>query len=242
MRTLFAALSFVFFLTPAQANDDLKKYAEFQALYTEQIIKSIDQVLIEASQMLERNLDEKELILHTSLSRYVERIPGIRALITTDEKGFLWIDSFTYPARDIKLIDREYVKHALNSNTRELYIGHPVIGRSSGVSFIPLARPLLSLNKKPLGALAAILTPDTLIKRDILCKQCSVIIFGADGRKLTSYPPSLIYPENFYKKVIAQKATSIFDSKLGDTVSKSIVISFDTYGLSVVVSQPLLSP
>lgn len=122
------------------AADDIRDYAEFQAFHAENTIQAIDLALLDASELIERNPEAEELVLHTTLAKYVERTPGLRAIISTDHTGQLKIDSFTYPAKDIDLSDREYVKTALNNAERDLYIGSPLVGRSSGAAFVPFAR------------------------------------------------------------------------------------------------------
>ncbi|WP_419799994.1 hypothetical protein [Terasakiella sp.] len=182
------------------AADDIRDYAEFQAFHAENTIQAIDLALLDASELIERNPEAEELVLHTTLAKYVERTPGLRAIISTDHTGQLKIDSFTYPAKDIDLSDREYVKTALNNAERDLYIGSPLVGRSSGAAFVPFARALLDSDKKSLGAIAGIIHPGFLIKQDALCPQCIVSLFNDRNEVLVSYPSNTNYPGILLKK------------------------------------------
>lgn len=219
------------------AADDIRDYAEFQAFHAEKTIQAIDLALLDASELIERNPEAEELVLHTTLAKYVERTPGLRAIISTNRTGQLKIDSFTYPAKDIDLSDREYVKTVLNAEERDLYIGSPLVGRSSGAAFVPFARALLDSDKKALGAIAGIIHPGFLIKQDALCPQCIVSLFNDRNEVLVSYPSNTHYPGDFIEKINELNTNGELNGTINEHKIQTWVIILKKYNVRVSVSK-----
>lgn len=232
----------VFFLTllltsPVVADNHIQEYADFQAFHVDKTIQAIDLALLDSSEFVERNLSEDQLVLHETLAKYVERTPGLRAIIATDNKGQLFLDSFTYPAKDISLADRDYVKTALSQTERNLYIGSPLVGRSSGAAFVPFARPLLDTNKKAIGAIAGIIHPGFLIKQDTLCPQCIVTLINDRHEVLVSYPSNTDFPKSFIDRINAMDSNGLLEGEINDHKIQTWVTILDDYKIRISVSK-----
>jgi len=237
MRLLFLFLTAFFLSNTTHAEEDLKEYSDYQVLHVQNTIKSIDLTLLEAIDFLNRNLDKEEVTLHKSLSQYAERTPGLRAIIVTDQKGKLKLDSFSYPAKDINLADREYVKNATTLNNESLYIGQPVVGRSSGTAFLPFSRSLLNANKENQGVIAAIMHPGFLIKQDMLCAQCFITVFNSQKKLVVSYPTNASFPDNFIAMLQDQNPGQVIKHQLNGQPVITLKAPISDFGLTLTVSK-----
>lgn len=236
MRILALLILCLFASQAAHAEEDMKKYVDFQARHITKLVELIDMALKEAAETIARNPDKEELFLQESLRNYVERTPALRAIIHTDKNGILRTDSITYPAKNIDLHDREYVKHSLSSQEQELYIGASVLGRSSGTSFIPFSRPMIDTQKKPIGVVAGIMHPGFLIRQDLLCSQCFAAVFNKDGRVLVSYPSNAQYPKDYVAALINQQDGVSLEYLLEGQKVQSQTIHLKKFDLSISIS------
>jgi hypothetical protein len=235
MRVIIAFVCILFSLSALHAEEDLKTYADFQALHINTTIDSIDLALLEASDFLERNPDKDELFLHDTLAKYVAHTPSLRAIISTNAVGLLIIDSFTYPRKHVDLHDREYIKQALNTPDRTLYIGSPVLGRTSGLSFIPFTHSLLNSDKNIIGTVTGIMHPGFLIKQHQLCAQCFMGVFNKIGQQLVAYPSQMTYPNSFIKQ-LNERSDYTIEHTLNERAVTSWVVFIKKYGLHLVLS------
>ena len=112
-----------------------------------ELLGKSDIALTAVSDILERNPNTEDIIVHGALKRYADKVKGLRAIIVTDSKGFLKYDSFSFPARELDLSDRHYIKAARLATGREFIIANPVIGRTSGIPFVPVSRPIFADEK-----------------------------------------------------------------------------------------------
>ncbi|WP_135081788.1 hypothetical protein [Terasakiella sp. SH-1] len=238
MRKFIVILSFVLFTSSAQATDaEMKLSAEFQAINVEALLRTMDLALLGATDLIERDQKANELIIHEALGRYVARSPGLRAIIATDAKGKLRYDSFKYPAKNVDLQDRDYIKRALKQTERTIYIGTPIKGRTSGIAFLPMSQAIFDLEKKVTGVVAGIITPDKLIRQNILCNQCFVGIYKESGEQIAVYPTSLTYPEGFHKKRKAVGRGIIMTHTIGNLPAKSVWTRIEDYKLEVIFTK-----
>ncbi|NVK18503.1 MAG: hypothetical protein HWE30_07415 [Methylocystaceae bacterium] len=237
MRLLFLFLSAFFLSNTAHADEELKEYADYQVLHVKNTIKSIDLTLLESIDFLNRNLGKEEATLHKSLLQYAERTPGLRAIIVTDTKGKLKLDSFSYPTKNINLADREYVKNATALNNQSLYIGQPVVGRSSGTAFLPFSRALLNANKESQGVIAAIMHPGFLIKQDMLCAQCFVAVFNSHQKLVVSYPTNASFPDDFIAMLQAESQGHVIKHQLNGQPVTTLKAPISDFGLTLTVSK-----
>ncbi len=223
--------------SPAAGNEELERYASFQAHQAETVLKAADLALLEAADFVERKPDAKEFEKHSIFRTYVEKTRSLRAVILTDKEGNLKVDSFKFPRHEMNLADRAYVKNSLGSKDRSLYIGKPILGRSSGLSFIPLSRAILDINKNVQGTITGILSPEALIRQDMICGHCFVGVFNKDNELLVSYPSDVSYPADFSTIFNEQPQQYIKEHKAGKHLASSWTITIKGYAMRVILSQ-----
>ncbi|SCA57180.1 hypothetical protein MTBPR1_40203 [Candidatus Terasakiella magnetica] len=212
----------------------MKLSAEFQAINVEALLRTMDLALLGATDLIERDDKANELIIHEALGRYVARAPALRAIIATDGEGILRYDSFKYPAKNVDLHDRGYIKAALKQKERTIYIGSPIKGRTSGIAFLPMSQPIFDLEKNVIGVVAGIITPDKLIRQNILCNQCFVGIYKESGEEIAVYPASLSYPEGFHKDRKTVGRGIVMDHAIGNLPAKSVWTRIEDYKLEII--------
>ncbi len=127
-----------------------------------------------------------DFLTHAELKATTARLDGVRSILVVDEGGSIRHDAFSFPAPDINVGERKYFQRALG--TSGLIIGEEVVGRTSGVPFIPVSAYKPALN----GVVTAIVDPRKL--RDSLdwCRNtvasCGGAIVTNTGRIVTASP------------------------------------------------------
>lgn len=134
--------------------------------------------------LLSNGVDEKQA--HHILNRMISGLPFIRAIIVIQGNGTLTFDSAALPATNMDLSDRRYFQRAVQGAPHRLWIEPPVVGRSSGMPFIPMASRIQS----PQGdwVVVAVVVPDALIEQPLRCTACSVALFNGDNEMLAAMP------------------------------------------------------
>lgn len=177
-------------LSPAQMVEKVR----IQAARATNTLRLSDMALLAAADVFGREPAVEEIVLHRVLGRYAARIPGVRAMIVTDAAGMVQVDSYLYPARRLNLADRDYVRRVLANGNGPLYIGAPLIGRSSGLPFIPTARAIRDGEGAPVGVVAAILNPGGLFVAEEVCDTCFAVLLRPDRQIVARYPASVQMP------------------------------------------------
>lgn len=236
MRALLLTLCALFLTTNVHASEELTIYANLQKSHVQDNINAIEGAIQRARHILLEDATRSEQALHSELEQIVQHTAGLRAIIYVDKEGTLNVDSFTYPARRINLSDREYVKAVAGKTTPDLYIGQPVQGRSSGVSFIPLSLSVMLDNGQSRGVVAGIVTPDALIRQDILCTHCFMGIFTTDGTKLVSYPSSTRYGPRFLADAAPHANGPAFKHQFGNQNVLSMYKTVEGFDLHIILS------
>jgi hypothetical protein len=134
--------------------------------------------------LLSSTADEKKV--HQILNRMISGLPFIRAIIVIQGNGTLTFDSASLPAVNMDLSDRSYFKRAVQGAPHHLWIEPPVVGRSSGVPFLPIASRIPSPNGD--WVIVAVVVPDALIDVSLRCTACSIALLNGDGDLLTAMP------------------------------------------------------
>jgi hypothetical protein len=207
-------------------------------VHAEGIIRTADITLVGLENLF--STDEinrvNDLIVHNSLNRLVKRVPGLRALFTTNAEGDLRHDSFRYPVRNINLRNRAYITQGLSLDQNALYISKPIKNPFFGFDSLPLSRPIYSMEGYIKGVAVAIMTPDTLLQRDNICKKCVVSLYKNNGEKVVSFPANVVaQPDilSFKQQVPPNQVTSININKLA---TKSIWVQSQDYDLTLLYS------
>jgi hypothetical protein len=195
-----AAAALILFVLPSTSSAE----AEYEAVPDE---AQIEQDTIEAA---ENALDEAEslatsisfafdylttfmseahppdFLTHAELKATTDRLDGVRSILVVSEDGAIRHDAFSFPAPNINVGERQYFQQAMTS--KGLILGARVIGRTSGVPFVPISTYKPALN----GVLTAIVDPRKL--RDSLdwCRDvsasCGGAIVNTNGDIVTASP------------------------------------------------------
>ncbi|WP_298815408.1 hypothetical protein [uncultured Roseibium sp.] len=194
-RALFVSLLFLFVFAakassqPATTDEvlrDVRTSITLNQLSAERILIGIDHGLDAAGYALK--FIENSRVIHEEFREIAERLPGVRAIIAVGPDGRLEIDSYQFPAPDVNLGDREYVKQSRLG--RGLYMGAAKIGRTSGIPFLPVSKLVGD------HVIAAIISPHFLIHEEGRCADCVSAILREDGTLLASFPPAAQIPPN----------------------------------------------
>lgn len=175
-------------LTVEEMKNETKVRAQLINSHASSVLAKTRLALMGLGELISRNnLPAKEL--HELLRTTAAAVGNIRAIILISKDGIIQSDSTTYPENPIDLSARKYVREALKANRGELYIGDVVKGTQSGFNFIPLSMPI-KFDGETIGVLAAVLTPEELLSRDIdaKCLLCMSVVTDTAGKPIIQYP------------------------------------------------------
>lgn len=240
MLRLFAfIILFLGSFNKAHALDKIQLDAAFQMVHAEGLLRSADITLIGIENLFSnddiRSVDP--LIIHSSLNRLVNRVPGLRALFTTDQNGILQTDSFKFPPRPLDLSDRDYIKTTLKQTPNSIFLGKPIQNLFFGFDSLPIARPIADNTSKIKGVAVAIMTPDHLIKREQVCEKCVVSIFKVNGDKITSFPSEISGQPEILNFISNTEMNTPTDIKINQLQTQSLWIKSEAYGFIILYSQ-----
>ncbi len=242
VRTILVLICFFALTQKAKAVDNLVLSAAYQSVHAEGLLRSVDIALVGIANLFsqEDNHRVDDLIIHESLNRHIKRVPGMRVVLVTDEKGFLQHDSFRYPAQKIDLSKRPYLRQVKTHGPKELLIGKPFKSKFVNFSSLPISRPFFSKHNEFKGSVTALMIPDQLFKRDIMCKYCYAALYTADGTEVTTYPAlaSLTLPKmNDIKQQNPQNVAFTYSYK--GFRMKSVWMKLPSYDLTLVYHRAL---
>lgn len=185
---------------------DVRTMISLNQLSSEKILVGVDHALDTAGYALK--FTDNDRVVHEEFREIAERLPGVRAIIAIGPDGFLAIDSYQFPAPEISLGDREYVKRARTE--KGLYIGPAEVGRTSGIPFLPVAKKVGD------HVIAAILSPHFLVSEEGRCPDCVSAILREDGTVIAVFPPAAEIPPNVLSLPVINKnlegnASSLFN-------------------------------
>lgn len=157
------------------------------ASYTAGVMSQIDLALLAAEDVVQR--ENSELVVQTAaLRRYVDRVPGMRAILYIDKSGQLLLDTFNYPPPKLDLGSRSYFEKA-NRRPKTLIVDAVVKGGTSSLPFVPIARQVAN-SKGPMGVATGVMNPGALMAPYDICGRCVVLIVNREGEVLASNPPA----------------------------------------------------
>lgn len=143
-----------------------------------------------------------DFLTHAELKATTDRLDGVRSILVVGKDGTIRHDAFSFPAPNINVGERQYFQQAMTSHG--LILGERVIGRTSGVPFIPVSTYKPALN----GVLTAIVDPRKL--RDSLdwCRDVSASCRGAivntNGGIVTASPARAPIHEDVRQILVAK--------------------------------------
>lgn len=153
--------------------------ARTNQLSSERVLFAADQA-IDAAAVIVSSVDNLRIV-HAELKRLTKGVPGARAIIVLDKKGQLKHDSYKYPATPLDLSQRLYFKEA--KSKKSVVIGEQVIGRTSGSSFVPIAKKVGDLT------FVVVASPYALVDVQSECADCWSIALQSEGKLVTMFPP-----------------------------------------------------
>ncbi|MCR9235636.1 MAG: hypothetical protein NXI17_03105 [Alphaproteobacteria bacterium] len=154
-------------------------------------LKQNDLALLAVGDFLSANPDISAPIAHSRMKRYQRAAAGLRSILAIAADGTLLFDSYNLPAPDINLGDRLYVREAVRQGSGDLRINPPVVGRQSGLPFIPITRGLFNVEGVAIGVVVGIMGPETLLPEDSNCALCVSVVLTSDMDVMVSRPSGL---------------------------------------------------
>jgi len=164
------------------------------AQHARDTFRIIDSTLLGLVERLEVDGQDARQIprLQRLMQQRVEELPGLQGIFVADRNGNALVGSYDgmglYSAAD-----RAYFRWHLEHNSKDLYIGSPMLGRVSGQQVIPVSRRLNDENGHFAGIVIASLQVDYFqqIYRSLGIDYQGVISLSlAEGALLVSQPPS----------------------------------------------------
>ena len=172
--------------------------------------------LMSVSKFVQRNPDATELEQHNEMAELARNSRGTRSLLLLDSKARLIAESFReHVSRDtngqpkLSLAKRQYAKRALRETKDRLIIEKIVVGKTSGLRFIPMAKAVYNLSGQLTNVAVAIIDP--IIERSELkiCQFCLFTVAAYDtGNVVETAPAGTKVPISFYTPILQNRANS----------------------------------
>lgn len=135
------------------------------------------------------NMDEK--LLHEVMHDRIRVTPQIRGIIAISPKGIVKAPGLEYPARPIRLEDRDYFKYHAKNTDLKPFFGQTILSRSDGKWLIPMTQRI----NKPDGDFGGIiligLEPQYFLNfydSLHLAEDSLVVLIHRNGKLLLRYP------------------------------------------------------
>ena len=196
--------------------------------------------LFSAGDHLARGMEEGEAIAHAYFKRQVLLTRGLRAILGLNAEGFIVVDSYSSPPPKVNLKKRNYFVDA-QKPLSEFTVHNSVVGKTSGVPFIPVAMPRLTLTGRFLGVVVGIMHPDRLLGRMFPCRDCvmSVVRLGEDAQSIVSRPAQLIVPATLVAEIAeSSNISGVWRRKFGTFPMIVAWHKSDRFGLVSIYAEP----
>ena len=128
--------------------------------------------------------------MHNEMRRLELEIPHIRSLGITDDQGALIHSSRSYPAPQVQLGDRDYIRMFLEGSSQPFFLGGPVANKLDGLWQISMSMPVRDGNGKTVAVISSVVDPERFadgFAADHEGEDCITLIYG-DMRVIVSYP------------------------------------------------------
>lgn len=173
---------------------------------------------------------------HKRGQKLIDAIGTIRALLFIDAEGTLRFDTHTYPAKKYNLSKRAYFIEALKAPRGAVIVSAPVKGKSSGTTFVPIAKAVYK-NRELLGVVVAVISPRKLINLDVTndCVSCLSVLTTLDGVPIAQEPAELFDEgiQDLIKSLNHSPATGSAVRKIRD---KSVKVSWRRSDTAPIIS------
>ena len=155
--------------------------------------RTTDLALLAARTRLEReNLPEDDPGFRTYLRSLNEQLDYVRALFVIGADGFIIHDTDYPETPRVSLADRRYFQLLTDSATDRLFIGNPLLSRSVGRWFVPVARRFENRDGSFAGVVAAAVEPlffERIFGRLDLGENDAIALFHTDSTLIARVPP-----------------------------------------------------
>ncbi len=147
-----------------------------------------------------------DFLTHAELKATTARLDGVRSILVIDKDGMIRHDAFSFPAPNINVAERQYFQGARSSSG--LILGEGVIGRTSGVPFVPVSTYKPALN----AVLTAIVDPGKLRRVLERCgrarEACGAAILTNTGKIVASSIPEVTIPQEIVDNILGAEDNS----------------------------------
>ena len=204
-------------------------------------LKQNDLVMMAIGDFWSANPNVSPAIAQSRMKRYQRAAAGLRTILAVNADGKLVHYSYDFPAPDLNLGDRLYVREALAQGSSDLRINLPVVGRQTGLPFIPITRGLFNVEGEATGVIVGILGPETLLPEDSNCAYCISAVLTNDLDILVSRPSGLQLSEDLKQHI--QETMSSSGMKLIEENGGLLLVSWtkNDYADVITVVGELLS-
>lgn len=103
--------------------------------------------------------DHANLVILNLMAAKAKRLDAIRGYIITDRNGLMVMDELGRASSRLDLGDRDYVQAHRTAQTDSVFVGKPVLGRSSGHWFVGVSKRLADTSGHFKGVIAAVVEP-----------------------------------------------------------------------------------
>jgi diguanylate cyclase (GGDEF)-like protein len=174
----------------AQAAQSLTKALESEILNA---VQSVDFSLQGISEKLQRPdvIRAEPALRQLILFDWAVPTKSVNSILVLNEKGVVTYNSRGEKAATAIHADRDYFQHHAKDPSPALYIGRPIVGRSTGTEVVTLSRRLSNPDGSFAGVVVASLRLDylkQLFKATTLGEDGSITLSKADGTVLMRWP------------------------------------------------------
>lgn len=215
--------------------NEIKLKAQVLDLHLSHALQKAKDATIAISHQLEQySTTEREF--HDRGQKLIEAIGTVRAMIFLDSDGILRYDTHTYPAKNYNLSKREYFIEAIKAPKGQPIVAAPVNGKSSGTSFVPVAKAIYR-NNELLGVVVAVVSPRKLINLEVTndCLSCLSVLTTISGEPIAQEPAELFTDDisDILRTLKHKPSTGISKQTVAD---KNVTISWRRNATAPIIS------
>jgi len=167
---------------------EAQQASRISALTADRVLFAAEQALDAAARIISTVKNQR--LIHEELKLLASGVPGARAIIVINEDGSLLHDSYRFPVAPLNLSDRSYFVEA--SRSHGLIVGQTIVGRTSGLSFVPIAKKLGK------HTIVAITGRYSLVDVATSCADCWAGMVKNNGDLVSIFPPEIQFSQSVY--------------------------------------------
>lgn len=241
MLRIGALLCFLMLAGPAMGGTvSLEQKATSMAKFLEAKLRNAELLLKRSGDLVKQGANVSPVIAQATLEDYTQDVEGVRALLYVNAAGQLKLDSTRYPAPNINLATRHYFKLAMLQAPETMIVGRRIVGKQSGVPFIPLAMKVGKYTGEEKGVVVAVVTPESFTSGVKQCQYCFTAIFSEDGGLLYSNPGDMKFDPFFFASLnVKRDLRGVGETRLRSYASMTAWERVRGYPIIVTVTEVL---